>query len=281
MPVTFRRAKPTLHQSGLGMLYRCPKQYEWRYVRGLIMPPGSAAHVGSGTHRAVAADLTAKIEGGALLAEEAVREVARDGVLLAWNEGVLLTDDERERPEAEVRGEAVDKAVTLATLHHAEVAPSLAPVAVEKSWRLELTGFSHDLAGTTDILEARAIRDTKTSAKSPSGNAADTSLQLSMYALADKYVRGALPEAIHLDYLVALKNPKAMTLSTTRDEEDLAAMLERIAAALKQIEAGVFPPCDPASWCCSPRWCGYWGQCPYGGRGRTRPTKGGNDDGGE
>lgn len=29
----------------------------------------------------------------------------------------------------------------------------------------------------------------------------------------------------------------------------------------KQISAGIFPRCDPESWCCSPQWCGYWDLC--------------------
>ena len=255
--------RPALHQSSLAMLYRCPKQYEFRHIDGVIDPPGVAAAVGTGVHCAVDADLTHKINEGALLPDDAIADTARDGLNAVWEQGVVLGPDEREAGDAATRGAAVDRAVALAGLHHGTVAPGLNPTHVEREWRLTLEGYPYDLAGRMDIVEPDAIRDTKTSAKSPSKGMADTSLQLTTYAVAARFTDGELPPHLYLDYLVSLKTPKAVTLGTTRDDEDVAIFLRRLDIAMRQLGAGVFPPCNPCEWWCSPRWCGYWDKCPY------------------
>jgi len=78
-------------QSMLGMFLRCPHQFERRYLRGEIIPPGIAARRGSATHE----DLPV----GDL------RDAARDHyVRLVKEEGVFISKDQLPEKEKLLTG---------------------------------------------------------------------------------------------------------------------------------------------------------------------------------
>lgn len=261
--------KPQLHVSALQMLYKCGIQFEYRYIKNITMAPGFAAVIGQAAHESVRKNLKAKITGGALLPGEEVASIARDDLVRRWREGVLLNKDDPPAERAE--GEAIDGAVKFAMLHHDDVAPFLKPEVVEEPWVLELGGFPFDMAGTLDIreklLRRRRIRDTKSTRRSPQQTWADTSEQLTLYSLAEKFVNGTPPGEVVLDYLVLQKKGvKYVELSSQRTEADIDMQFRRIEKAAETIEAGVFTPTDPQNWQCSEKWCGYWKMCPYAKR---------------
>lgn len=253
------------------MLLRCPQQYEHRYIRGIVAPPGVALIVGKGTHRANASDLLAKMDGGELLSSDEVKAIAADATKREWDaQEVALDDEEKAKGADTVKGEAVDRSVVLASLYHEEIAPVVEPTAIEQSFTLPLPS-GDELTGFIDVNTAEKIRDTKTTGKSPDAEAAAKSLQLTGYIWADweiggrKQIKGGT-----LDHLVSLKKPKAITQETTRTTGDFDALHTRLDYAGKTIRAGLFAPCDPGQWCCSPKWCGYWSACAFGERGRSR-----------
>lgn len=270
--MTETQAKPVLHQSQLSMLSKCGLQYEFRYVKGVLAPPGIAALIGTGTHAGAQANLRSKIATGALLPIEAVQEEARKGFANAWDkEGVKLEDEEVVLGAEKVKGAAVDMVVRLATLHATELAPKLNPVKSEETWRLELKGYDVDLAGTTDVKEPDRVRDLKTAGKSPTADAADASEQLTIYALAERTLEGGSGDvAVALDSLVKTKVPKLVTQESVRTDDDFREVLERVRRASRVIQTGAFYPADPSSWWCSAKWCGYWSQCPHGARQRRQ-----------
>ena len=258
--------KPVIHKSMLGTFDRCPMQYYFRYVEGIRIPPASAMLAGTGVHRAAEKDLTAKRDTGSLLAREAVQQAAADAVNREWdNGGVLLDPAEELLGEKRIRGETVDTAVSLAGLHHDELAPALNPQHIERPFSVELLGFPVDLAGTIDVQEHGGIvRDLKTRSATPPAGLADASLDLSCYGLAARALDGAAPVKLAMDFLVKTKAPKLVTQTTTRGDAAYRAFLLRVEAVSRAIESGAFPPCSPENWCCSPKWCGYWGRCPFG-----------------
>lgn len=252
--------KPHLSISQIGMLQRCGKQYEFRYLEGIKSPPGVALVIGKGTHGAVEQDLGNFIEWGELLPDEAIADFAAESTRKEWQkEPPTLQDGDPDE------GGAVDTAVALAQVHHREVAPRIEPVAVERGFRLELPDFSHDLVGYIDIEEPHRIRDTKTSGKTPPADAADVSDQLTLYHL-DATVRGKEIKAVALDYLVKTKVAKAVTLESPRGPQDHARLLRKVEAAAAVIKAGNFMPAPADFWGCSPKWCGYWDRCDYGAK---------------
>jgi hypothetical protein len=53
-------------------------------------------------------------------------------------------------------------------------------------------------------------------------------------------------------------------VSSSRGSADFAALAARINVITHAIEAGIFTPAAPGSWCCSSKWCGYYlDGCPY------------------
>ena len=254
--------KPQLHVSALGM--KCMEAFRRRYIMGEKIPPGVRMIVGTGTHRGVDADMKHKIETGELLPLDAVTDATRDGLNAAWErEGVTLEPEELARGMKLIRGEAVDKAVRLVKLHHTETAPKIKPIHAERAWSLEIAGKPFDFVGQIDIQEEGAVRDTKTSAKTPSADCAEKSLQLKAYAMAVKALDGKIPEKVSLDYLIDNKTPKAATFYYAPDAEDFSLVLNRLDTVAYAMEKGVFVPVEPDHWCCDPKWCGYFDSCKY------------------
>lgn len=262
--------KPAIHQSQLEMLTgKCSAMYEFRYVQGIKVPPGIAVHAGTGVHAGAAEDYRSKQANGHLLATDELENTAVEAFEAALEKDGAIEDT----PDA--RGDALDRTVKLARLHHSHVAPFHEPADVEKSFRLELNGFPIDVVGTIDLLESNGdLSDVKTSGKSPSESIVHSSVQLSAYALAANVMRGLPPETevnVRLDYLVDTKTPKHAPLESSRNIIDAQNFLQRVELANKLIESGIFPPTSPSNWVCSERYCGYYKDvCPFGRRGRSR-----------
>jgi len=255
--------RPQLHASALGTI--CMEGFRRRYIEGEKMPPGIAIIVGTGTHRSVEANLTHKIETGELLPVEAVKDEAHDGVVAAFeSQEIKLTPEEKSLGIETVRGQAIDKAVRLARLHHITLAPGINPRAIERPWSLEIPGMPFDLVGRIDIQELYTIRDTKTSGKTPPADSASKSLQLKAYALAMKIIDNLsdIP-AVALDYLVDTATPKAITLTHEPDNDDFQVVLARAEIIARAMNAGVFVPVEPGHWHCNEKWCGYFQTCRY------------------
>jgi hypothetical protein len=125
-----------------------------------------------------------------------------------------------------------------------------------------------DFVGERDIVEKlggyTAVRDTKTSKKSPTLDIAEKSHQLTAYALASQVLEGKIPDALILDYLVDLKyQAKASSYRASRDQVDLDIYLNRIEQTIVSLITGNFAPAPEAAWWCDPRYCGYYSTCRY------------------
>lgn len=252
-----------IHWSQLSMFSRCGEQYRRRYIEKEIIPPGVALHVGTAVHKAVEKSINHKITFDHVALKDSILFEAVDALNKSWDEkGCVLEDATIGQKKA--RGDAVDEAVALAGLHYDEVMPKIKPVKAERHWVIDVKNTDVRLAGTIDIQEEDgSIRDTKTSGKSPSADAADKSDQLTNYALAVYALDGKIPPKLHLDFLVKNKTPKAVTVTTERDVNDLIVWRRRIDAWTKAIQSGVFMPAEQSSFWCSRRFCGYAETCPY------------------
>lgn len=206
-------------------------------------------------------DLQNKIETGELLPDEAIKDLARDGVVHAWeDEGVHLPPEERgEESQKKLKAEAIDGAIELASLHHRQIAPMIKPAYVQKKWVIELTGFPVDLCGTMDIQEDDlTIRDTKTTGKRYDPSAAATSDQLTMYAMAQYADNKVIPDVV-LDILLKTKRlTECETQRAKRTVEHFKKTLRRVEIMVKNIEKGDAYPTGRNTWLCCPKWCGFY-----------------------
>ncbi|MFW6118876.1 MAG: PD-(D/E)XK nuclease family protein [Planctomycetota bacterium] len=255
-----------LHWSHLSCYARCGEQFRRRYVEGEIRAPGIALIAGSATHEGIEAVLKYKQEAGELPELDRGQAAARDYVAREWADGhYRLTGrevDELGGPDA-ARDHTIDTSVGLVECHYVSLADEIQPTAVERPWVVKLKDYPFDLAGQIDVEESGRIRDTKTAARRPSAGQEHTMPQLTMYALAKRVLDGHPPAEIFVDWLVKNKTPVAVSRATHRTVEDFRALLARVEATWRGIEAGVFPPISREEWMCDPRWCGYFYDCKY------------------
>lgn len=256
----------SIHQSHLTMFLRCPQQFKRRYIKGEIIPPGIAARRGSATHKAAQVNHTQKIVTGEDMPVDALQDAARDEyVRLVTDEGVFIAKDQLSEKE-KLLGAGLDAATRLTKLYREALAPQIHPVLVEE--RIEIdAGLALPLAGTIDLVTIdNDLEDIKTADKSKNSNEANNSLQLSFYAGLYKSRMGEWPNKTNLRILVNSTTPKLQTLESSRSEEDWYRLLGRIDLMIRQLNTGLFPPCSPDSWMCSPRFCGYWFTCKWGAK---------------
>lgn len=263
-----REKKFQLHVSGLLQLAKCGVAFEKRYILGERSPSGVSAAIGTAVDRSITRNLQSKIDSGQLLDREEVQDIARDALLKEWRSNDIEASPEDEDEGVEFsRDTALDRSVTMAGFHYDVRAPHLNPTHVQRSWVLDIEGLPEQLAGTIDIQEGlKKITDTKTSAKSPKKDMADTSLQLTTYAVAVNAIDKGIPASVGLDYIVMTPkrgDTKFVPLDSIRSADDFPPLLNRIYQAHQQIESGIFTPASPDAWWCSRKYCAFFANCKY------------------
>lgn len=278
------KPKPQLHQSHLGVLYRCGHKFERIYLLGEREPPTTPLVIGTATHAAIAINLQNKIDKGTLLTREAVQDLSRDAFIKAWQEmPIMLNEEEISEGLKKTKDTCQDTTIDLATEHHYSIAPKLKPKHVERKWVLVAQGYPFDMAGTIDIDEEQEfdfekgiylpkavirIRDTKTKGKNMGQREVDTSEQYSFYHFAKYMMDGVMADYVIQDNLIKpTKKRKAFAISytSTRTKDDHEVVKNRFAQACSIIEKQAFTPANPSDWWCSKSFCGFAanGSCKY------------------
>jgi hypothetical protein len=252
-----------ISQSMFGMFLRCASQFERRWINGEIIPPGIAARRGSAIHKAAEINHAQKLHSKEDLPIGDLQDAARDHyVLLVQEEGVFIPQDQVSGKER-LLAEGLDAATRLTKLYHDALAPQIMPVLVEERLTID-AGLDLPIKGTIDVLTVdNWMPDMKTAAKSKGASEAENSLQLTFYAGLVANHTGKWPEKVSLEILVDNKTPKLQSLETKRGPDDWAKLILRLQLFVAQLRTGLFPPCDPGHWLCSPAWCGYFQTCKY------------------
>jgi hypothetical protein len=251
-------------QTMLGGWYRCPEQFRRRWIEGEIIPPGIAARKGSAAHKAAEINHRQKIKTKTDLPLGDLTDAARDEyVKLVKDQGIFIP---REEVSAKCRllADGLDSAVRLTETYHREMAPRVKPLYVEEILFLDV-GLSLPLRGILDLVtEDFAMEDIKTSSKAKSQSEVDASLQLTFYSgLFAGNNEGKWPSICRINNLIDNSKSYLKTFETRRDEKDFKALIIRIEFMLAQIKTGLFPPCEPTSWACNEKWCGFALTCKY------------------
>jgi len=276
--------KAQLHASMLTMFSNCPLAFQRRYGArfGLwheeeIRPPGVAAAIGSSVDASVNYNMNIKKDGIKKKAEmiaplDEVLQVARDEAAGMWSGGLLLSDEEAEALKT-TEGDLIDWAVMMSEYHYYNVADLIQPVDVQKNWVVTLEKFPVDLSGTIDIVEATALRDTKTTKGNVPYDFAH-SMQAVVYNLAFKLETGKLPTEFIFDVLVRkdLKRGRevnykpATMVPQEKHFPPLLNRIERLCDFFENVRKGkaTFPAVTPSAqskWICTKAYCGYWHTC--------------------
>lgn len=256
--------------SALTCLERCGEQFRRRIINGERVRPTFRMAKGSVVHITTNAGLTRKMGEpdsevpGELPSVEEMRDMTADAFERYWDEQQPQADEADLEEAAASRIDAKDFSIGLAVLHLTNVAPTINPVAVERTIVVKPQDSDLVIRGTLDIVDAtpegEIVADTKTSAKTPAKDTADTSQQLDVYGLIRYAEKGEMPVGYRLDYLIQTPKKaerKVVQLRSTRTAEDLGTAVHRINVAVDAVKKGVFIPTAPDSWWCGAKWCEF------------------------
>ena len=237
--------------SSIGMYQRCPRQWAYRYVLGLKVPPDGGLITGLGVHRAAEVGMLHKRDTGenpdpdesATTAAEYVTEQVATGE-------VQLNDDEH-------AGAMTDKAARVSSAWAEHAAPKVMPVDVEQQFDIEVAGV--DVTGRMDVITAERVVDWKTTGKSPNADEHRQSVQTEIYAL-------ATGKPLTYTFLVDLKS--GVKVADVDINEADAARARRfatdtVAEVARGMALGIWPR-SRKGWHCSAKWCGYYERCMAG-----------------
>lgn len=248
--------------SKLNMLTRCARQFWYRYVMGLKIPPNSNLSFGKAYHSTLEANFTQK------------KRTKRD---LSWEQATTIFSDEWDHVARDLdwkyeeagKGNLKDMGIRLVGDYITNLAPKRKnPTFVEFEFKIELPETDKPFVGVIDLItDANGellIYDHKTSGRRWPNSRADQELQPTAYYLAYQGLFGILPPKFTYDIAVKTKNSYVYEVSTKRTERDIEDYKERLIVAEQMLDKEIFPKTTPDNWLCNPRYCGYYNHCMRG-----------------
>lgn len=245
-------ALPEYHQSAINMFLKCPRQYMFRYMMGMRIPPKSALTVGLAFDSAATVNFKQKIESKIDMTESDVMDACASD----FDKRSPETDWDGEDP-----GELKDLAVRMTQAFHQKAAPNIQPTTVQEQFRIE-TDAGYALGGTFDVVEANhVVRDQKTSKAEYSEDAVQNEIQPAVYSFAYQAKTGVRPEFAFDVVTKHKKEPRYQEVRGKVTDTQTEQLFEAVNIMHSQIQRGEFQYAAPGSWWCSKTWCGYHSIC--------------------
>ena len=244
---------------------RCGLQYEYRYIKDIVAPPGVAMIEGSAVHKALEVGLREK--------KESNKVPPVDVMVDAWRDS--FTEKQKEvNWELELAQEQSTKQRLLKDLetrdrqfiqmYNEQHLPKVAPKEVESRFWTIMGPMAVPILGYIDLidsgeadpeLDGALVVDHKVVARSKTQHDTDTDLQLTLYSKVSN-----VPN-VGFNAFVKNKTPVIKNLRSTRTATDYERMEFLVVEIAKAVAAGVFLPADPGDYTCSPKYCGYYHMC--------------------
>lgn len=243
---------PEYHQSSIGQFQKCPRQYMYRHLMNLILPPKAALTLGSAIDIGSTKNYQQKIE--------TKKDLPTQDVL-----DIYSSEFDKRTPETDWDGEDSGKQKDLGAkmlkVFHETAAPNIQPTLVQDAFRIE-TSAGYALGGTMDLVDEKEfIRDTKTSKAAYSEDAVSGSIQATMYDFAYQTKTGKKPAGFVFDVITKHKDPRYQEVKGQVSKTQTEIMFESINIMHSQIKRGEFQYAPEGAWWCSKDWCGYWNLC--------------------
>lgn len=256
--------KGVLSISGFNTMRRCPKQFDYAYVLGVINPPGIAMTKGKAVHKGAEVVHKHTIEHGTPLAlESALQEVS---------DKFDNDKEDVEDWEDKKAGRVKDETLAHFREYYRQAVPLIKPVAAEKTFAKKFGTVP--MRGVIDLIDqvpgdytvdddpeeppplVEVVSDLKLTGKNWSDQRVNEDPQLTAYSMVEDVDR------VRVDILLDQK--KGTFYKPRRALRDVyikKRLIEDLESVVYQIKQGIFPRCDPTAWNCSPKWCGYYTRC--------------------
>jgi hypothetical protein len=252
--------------SQVSMFQRCPEQYRRRYVEKEIIPPAVAMVKGTAVHKAAENNHRQKVVTRTDITRTDVVDIAVETLrATVKNEGLFMDADERARGQSAVMVDAESSVLTMAGLYIDRVAPTIQPAAVELEQVIAINGAGDELSGRIDtVTDDQHIVELKTARKKMSDADIAAMMQPTFYAALYRVIRGVFPAGVRVARMVDTKTPDVQDVTTTRNDDDVAAMIPIVQSTVTAVKAEAFTYAygQIGAWWCSPKMCGYWSTCP-------------------
>lgn len=240
--------------SQIEMYLRCPRQWEYRYVHGLKIPPSGALIEGGCYHEALERNFKQKI----YTQEDLPLEECLDTFSVVWDARLLgeeFIDWEDQDP-----GRIKDEGISLVEKYMMTTSPSVQPAKVEEPYVSEIAGVK--FICVVDLEEVSlAVVDHKTSGRKYTQADVDKTLQASAAAF-------VLNRGIVFYNHIALKTrtPTIQIVKTYRTHSDISWYVDMVVGIIAQMKTGLAPPrpvdaFGKDGWWCNERFCGYYSRC--------------------
>lgn len=255
----------------LNMFMRCPRQYEFRYMQGIKIPPAGAMIQGSCYHETLAKEFELQIAGKKPLKAADVGDVFNESWRKFTKGGFVLDETSKEKEEFneidwgdDNPAHLKDEGIALSQLYVNEVAGTIKSTAVEHTLEGEIEGIPFILV--IDLITSSMTVDHKM--KSKRFSYADLTRELQPLAYTLPAHVGVKDYPGVFGYHVALKQKTPQIITPSGDpnllirptEGDYLWFTGIVKSCNSAISAGVFYP-SPNGWHCTPKFCGYWSMC--------------------
>ena len=259
--------KPHLSISQMMMFLKCQRQYYYRYIRGLKLPPSGALLLGTSVHAGIETNYKQKIETGKDISLKKAVEAYAHRFEEGEKEGVAWNEDEKP-------GEVKDMGVEMVSVYHKEIAPKVKPKLVEEWFEVDFENTPYQFVGRIDLVDKQnRVVDHKTVAphRIPKQEDVDKDLQMTGYSLGYRNKYKKAEKEIRMDYIVKPKKLSPVRIeqiTTKRKEKDIDRLLKLMAYVAIGIqrakETDVWLPCQGCLgakdywWCANPKFNGYY-----------------------
>jgi len=255
--------KKSLSFTQISMYLKCPRQYEFRYLRGIKLPASGAMVQSRAWHAAVERNYRQKITSGVDLRLADVEEyfVCRLEEALKGEEVVYRNGEDADFLR--------EQGLAIVAAHHKVIAPKVQPWLVEHKFTVSLgEDFPYLLTGVWDVVERNGtIADNKAYGKKPTQAEVNENLQFTTYSLGYRISQQRIERRLRMDAVIKNDPPRATQFSTRRTNADCHRLLKLIDGMAQAISSGDLPP-NSKGWWCSHNGCSYWGSHCMEGYGR-------------
>lgn len=241
-----------ISNSQIGMWLRCPRQWEFRYIKGLKLPPKGVMVQGTAYHGALKKNFENKIQ----TKEDLSISDILDAFDSSWNEAVSLDGKEQVDWEERDADDLKDEGANCVSIYHKKMVADIDPVSVEQRVEMPI-GKDLTCVGYIDLETKNNIIDHKLRGRSMNQADADRDTQALTYCLMQEKKNFAF----HV--MVKKKFPEVQVVSVKKTVKDIEWWLESVKQIAAQIRTGICPP-NPTGWWCSEKFCGYWNLCKGG-----------------
>lgn len=271
--------KSYLSASQLKCLFKCERQYYYKYVEGIKSPGNANMLLGSACHRTHEQIYKDKMAGVPLITPKQTAElvvfnfdsVAKEAV---ENDGA---DPIPDKDKDVLYGEIINVEASYVE----NIVPSVIPIAVELEF-IYTSRCGIDLLMYVDLVKqlheddanSRSVIDYKITQKKWNIQTLLSDVQFILYTKAldipqieiHNLVKGSRKAPAKAKYtptyigeLDIASNIRC--LQTTYAPNEYEHLENIIEYSAMKISSGVFAPCDPSNWVCTPKWCAYYGIC--------------------